>query len=133
MVVEETLVMIKPDGVARGLESEIVRRIEAAGLEIVRKQRKRLTRDEAERLYEPHRGKEFFERLIQFTISGDVVLMLVRGENAVARVRALIGPTDPAKAPKGTIRGDYGTTVTQNVIHAADSPESAKRELSLFF
>ena len=125
--------MIKPDGVFRGLTEEIIRRIEQSGLRVVEKKKTRLSREEAEKLYEVHRGKEFFQRLIDFTISGEVVLMKVEGENAVARMRELVGPIDPSKAPKGTIRGDFGTTITQNVIHAADSPESAKRELSLFF
>ena len=125
--------MIKPDGVFRGLTEEIMRRIEQSGLRVVEKKKTRLSREEAEKLYEVHRGKEFFQRLIDFTISGEVVLMKVEGENAVARMRELVGPIDPSKAPKGTIRGDFGTTITQNVIHAADSPESAKRELSLFF
>jgi nucleoside-diphosphate kinase len=133
MNVEETFVMIKPDGVRRGLETEIIRRIEKAGLEISEMRRKRLTREEAEELYAPHRGKEFFQSLIEFAISGEVVLMRVRGEHAISRMRELIGPTDPLKAPKGTIRGDFGTSITHNVIHAADSPANARRELSIFF
>lgn len=133
VVVETTFVMIKPDGVARGLADEIIRRIVGSGLRVVERKRKRLSREEAEKLYEMHRGKDFFENLIEFALSGDVVLMKVEGENAVARVRELVGPTDPSKAPKGTVRGDWGTTVTQNVVHAADSPENARRELALFF
>jgi len=130
---ETTFVMIKPDAVSRGLENEILRRIEASGLRVVEKRKLRLSREQAERLYEPHRGKEFFEKLINFTTSGEVEVMKVVGENAIRRMRELIGPTDPAKAPKGTIRGDYGTSGTENAIHAADSPESAERELSIFF
>ena len=130
---ETTFVMIKPDAVSRGLENEILRRIEASGLRVVEKRKLRLSREQAGRLYESHRGKDFFEKLINFTTSGEVEVMKVVGENAIRRMRELIGPTDPVKAPKGTIRGDYGTSGTENAIHAADSPESAERELSIFF
>lgn len=130
---ETTFVMIKPDAIAKGLVDEIIQRIETAGLRVVEKRRMRLTQEQAEKLYEPHRGTEYYGRLVDFTLSGDVVVMKVEGENAISRMRRLIGPLDPTKAPKGTIRGDYGTVLPQNVIHAADSPESAQRELSIFF
>ncbi len=129
---ERTFVMVKPDGVAKGLTDEIVERIEQAGLKIVSMRRVRMDRKTAEKLYEVHRGKEFFERLVEHVLSGDIVVMLVEGERAVARVRELVGATDPAKAAKGTIRGDFGSSITLNVIHAADSAENAKRELYIF-
>ena len=130
---ERTFVMVKPDGVERGLVGEIVGRIEGAGLKVTSMRRLRLDRGMAERLYEVHRGKDFFERLVDHVTSGEVVLMVVEGEGAVRRVRELAGATDPAKAARGTIRGDFGTGVTENVVHTADSPESAERELRLFF
>lgn len=130
---ERTFVMVKPDGVAKGLTGEIVRRIERAGLKVISMRRVRMDRKTAEKLYEIHQGKEFFGRLVEHVLSGDVVVMAVEGERAVARMRELVGATDPAKAAKGTIRGDFGTGVTENIIHAADSKESAERELRLFF
>ena len=130
---ERTFVMVKPDGVAKGLTDEIVARIERAGLKIVSMSRMRLDRGLAEELYSVHLGKDFFERLVEHVLSGEVVVMLVEGERAILRMRELMGATDPAKAAKGTIRGDFGSSITENVIHAADSAESAGRELPLFF
>ncbi|MBC7218742.1 MAG: nucleoside-diphosphate kinase [Hadesarchaea archaeon] len=125
--------MIKPDGVRKRLIDEIISRIERAGLSVVAKRRLILDRGLAERLYSVHQGKPFFERLVDHVLSGEVVVMIVEGEQAVSRMRELIGATDPAKAAKGTIRGDFATSVTENIIHAADSLESARREISLFF
>lgn len=130
---EQTFVMIKPDGVAKGKSDEIIARIERWGLHIVARRRMKLSRGLAEELYSVHRGKEFFDRLVNHVLSGDVVVMLVEGDRAIARMRELMGATDPAKAAKGTIRGDFGSTITANVIHGADSPESAKREIPIFF
>ena len=132
-MIERTFVMIKPDGVAKGLTDEIIGRIKRAGLRVVSVKRINIDRASAERLYAIHRGKEFFERLVGHVLSGPVVVMLVEGENAIARMRELIGATDPAKAAKGTIRGDFGSSITENVIHAADSLESAKYEMPIFF
>ncbi|MEM2192750.1 MAG: nucleoside-diphosphate kinase [Candidatus Hadarchaeales archaeon] len=130
---ERTFAMIKPEGVAKNLVDEIFRRIEKSGLKIIEKKKVLLDRERAQELYSVHRGKEFFEQLIESVTSGEVVGMIIEGEMAVKKMRELIGPTDPAKAPKGTIRGDFGETVTKNVIHAADSPESAEREAKIFF
>ena len=130
---EQTFVMVKPDGVAKGKADEIVARIERSGLRVVSKRRMRLSREQAEELYSVHRGKDFFDRLVSHVLSGDVVVMVVEGERAIARMRELMGATDPAKATKGTFRGDFGSNITQNVIHGADSPESAKREIPIFF
>jgi len=132
-MIERTFVMIKPDGVAKGLTDEIIGRIKRAGLRVVSVKRINMDRASAERLYAVHRGKAFFERLVGHVLSGPVVVMLVEGENAIARMRELIGATDPAKAAKGTIRGDFGSSITENVIHAADSLESAKYEMPIFF
>ncbi len=125
--------MVKPDGVAKNLINEIVARIKRAGLKIVSMRRMRLDRGLAEKLYSVHQGKDFFERLVEHVLSGEVVVMLVEGERAISRMRELMGATDPAKAAKGTIRGDFGSSITENVIHAADSAESTGRELPLFF
>ncbi|MEM2678848.1 MAG: nucleoside-diphosphate kinase [Candidatus Hadarchaeales archaeon] len=130
---EWTCLIVKPDGVMRGLVEEVKRRIEKSGLKIVKEKRMRLTREKAEALYEVHRGKDFFGPLINFMISGDIVAMIVEGENAIQIVRQLVGPTNPSNAPKGTIRGDFGTSTRENVVHASDSPESARYEISLLF
>jgi nucleoside-diphosphate kinase len=133
MAGEETLVIVKPDAVRRGLIGEILARIERKGLRIEEMRLQRIDRDLAERHYDEHRDKPFFGDLVDFITGGDVVVARVSGEQAVSVVRALMGPTDPAAAPPGTIRGDYGLIITENLVHGSDSPESAKRELDLFF
>ena len=133
MVKQRTYVMIKPDGVKRGLIGEIIRRIENKGLRIVALKMLRLSREKAEELYSVHRGKPFFESLIEFVTSGPVVAMIVEGEEAVSVMRTLIGPTDGREAPPGTIRGDFALSVQENIIHAADSVESAEREMWIVF
>ena len=133
MAIQRTYVMIKPDGVKRGLIGEIIRRIENKGLRIVALKMLRLSREKAEELYSVHRGKPFFESLIEFVTSGPVVAMIVEGEEAVNVMRTLIGPTDGRKAPPGTIRGDFALSVQENIIHAADSVESAEREMWIVF
>jgi nucleoside-diphosphate kinase len=130
---EETLVIVKPDAVRRGLIGEILRRVEAKGLRVAEMRLMRIDRDLAERQYDEHRDKPFFGELVEFVTSGDVVVARVAGEQAVSVVRTLMGPTDPAEAPPGTIRGDFGTIITENLVHGSDSLESAKRELDLFF
>lgn len=133
MAEEETLVIVKPDAVRRGLIGEILGRIEGKGLRIEEMRLTRIDRDLAERAYAEHRDKGFFEELVDFITTGEVVVARVAGEKAVSVVRILMGPTDPAGAPAGTIRGDFGTVITQNLVHGSDSPESAKREVDLFF
>jgi nucleoside-diphosphate kinase len=130
---ESTLVIVKPDGVRRGLTGEILSRMERKGLRIEEMRLMRIDRDLAERHYDEHRERPFFGELVEFITSGEVVVARVTGEQAVSVVRTLMGPTDPAEAPPGTIRGDFGTVITQNLVHGSDSPESAKRELDLFF
>jgi nucleoside-diphosphate kinase len=130
---EETLVIVKPDAVRRGLIGEVVGRIEQKGLRIEELRMLRIDRDLAERHYDEHRDKPFFGELVGFITSSPVVVARVSGERAVSVVRTLMGPTDPAEAPPGTIRGDYGLIITENLVHGSDSPESAKRELDLFF
>ncbi|MFQ5966900.1 MAG: nucleoside-diphosphate kinase [Acidimicrobiia bacterium] len=130
---ERTFVMVKPDGVARGLVGEIISRLERKGLTL--EQIRLLTMDVemAERHYDEHRDKPFFSDLIEFITSGPSVAIEWSGDSAVAVVRDTMGATDPKQAAPGTIRGDYGLEVTQNLVHGSDSPETAERELSLFF
>jgi nucleoside-diphosphate kinase len=133
MAEEATLVIVKPDAVRRGLIGEILGRFERKGLRIEAMRRMTIDRDLAEQHYDEHRDKAFFGELVDFITSGEVVVARVVGEQAVSVVRTLMGPTDPAAAPPGTIRGDYGVVITENLVHGSDSPESAKRELDLFF
>jgi nucleoside-diphosphate kinase len=133
MAEEATLVIVKPDAVRRGLIGEVLSRLERKGLRIEEMRRTRIDRDLAEHHYDEHRDKAFFAELVEFITGGEVVVARVVGQQAIAVVRELMGPTDPAEAPPGTIRGDYGLVITENLVHGSDSPESAKRELDLFF
>jgi len=130
---QSTLLIIKPDAVRRGLIGEILSRIERKGLRIEALELMRIDRDKAERHYDEHREKPFFGDLVDFITGGDVVVAKVTGREAVSVLRALMGATDPATSPLGTIRGDYGIQITENLVHGSDSPESARRELALFF
>jgi nucleoside-diphosphate kinase len=125
MTVESTLLIVKPDGVRRGLVGEVLRRVEAKGL--------RIDRELADEHYAEHRERPFFTELVAFITSGEVVVARVEGEQAIGVLRILMGPTDPAAAPPGTIRGDFATVITENIVHGSDSPTSAERELKLFF
>ncbi|MEM4884970.1 MAG: nucleoside-diphosphate kinase [Saccharolobus sp.] len=133
MVIQRTFVMVKPDGVKRGLIGEIISRFEKRGFKIVALKMTRMNRQIAEKLYEEHKGKSFFEDLINYVLSGPVVCIVLEGEEAVQVVRRMIGNTDPKEAPAGTIRGDYALSKSENVIHASDSIEKAQREISIFF
>ena len=133
MADQSTLLIIKPDAVRRDLVDEIIARVEAKGLRIDSRRKMRLDRDLAERHYAEHRDKPFFAELVEFIGSGDVIVAKVTGPEAISVLRTLMGATDPAKADRGTIRGDYGKEITQNLVHGSDSPESARRELELFF
>lgn len=133
MAGEETLLIVKPDAVRRGLVGEILGRVERKGLRIAEMRLMRIDRDLAERHYAEHAEKPFFAELVDFITSGDVVVARVAGERAVSVLRTLMGPTDPVEALPGSIRGDYGLVITENLVHGSDSPESAKRELDLFF
>jgi nucleoside-diphosphate kinase len=133
MAVESTLLIVKPDAVRRGLIGEVLRRVEAKGLRLAELRMITIERVTAEEHYGEHREKPFFDELVGFIGSGPVVVARVEGERAVPVLRSLIGPTDPALAPPGTIRGDYGLIITENLVHGSDSNESAERELKLFF
>lgn len=130
---EETLVLVKGDGVRRRLVGEIIRRIEAKSLDIATLQLMDVNRELAEEHYAEHREKPFFEELVEFITSTPVVAMRVRGESAIKVMRTLMGSTNPAEAAPGTIRGDLALSLPDNLVHGSDSPESAKRELGLFF
>jgi nucleoside-diphosphate kinase len=133
MATENTFIMVKPDGVARGLVGEVIGRFESKGL--VLENIRMLTIDAAlaRRHYEEHVDKPFFPELLEFITSGPVVAMEWSGESAISVCRALMGATDPKQAAPGTIRGDYGLLVTNNIVHGSDAPESAARELEIYF
>ena len=133
MRMERSLVLVKPDGVRRGLVGEIVGRIERKGLSLVAGRFFTIDTELAGRHYAEHTEKPFFADLVAFITSGPVMALAVEGPDAVKIVRTLMGPTNPVDAPPGTIRGDYATEITFNLIHGSDSPESAARELGLFF
>ena len=130
---ENTFVMVKPDGVARGLVGEVIGRFERKGLRLTRIRMLTIDEDLARRHYAEHVERPFFPELLAFITQGPVVAMEWSGESAVSVSRTLMGATDPKKADPGTIRGDLGVAVTQNLVHGSDSPESATRELALFF
>ena len=131
---ERTLVLIKPDGVSRGLVGEVISRIERKGLTLAAVELKRVDRDLAEQHYAEHAGKPFFESLIEFITSSPVLAICAEGERAIAAFRQLAGGTDPVeKAAPGSIRGDFGLEVQYNLVHGSDSTESAERELKLWF
>ena len=132
-MVERTLVMVKPDAVRRGLIGEVIGRFEATGLTIRALKMVSLDRREAEGFYAVHRERPFFASLTQFMSSGPLVAMVLEGEGAIAKVRGLMGATDPAKAAPGTIRRDLASGIEQNVVHGSDSPESAAYEIPYFF
>jgi nucleoside-diphosphate kinase len=128
-----TFLMIKPRAVSEGLTGEIVAAIEREGFAIVGVASRRLTRAEAERLYGVHRGKPFFERLVALASSGPTVGLMLEAQDAVAALRAAVGATDPAEAAPGTIRALFGKNITENAVHASDSPESVRLESGIFF
>lgn len=130
---ERTLVMVKPDAVRRKQVGEVIRRFETAGLTIRALRMVCLDRRDAEGFYQVHRERPFFASLTQFMSSGPTVVMVLEGPEAIARVRQLMGATDPAKAEPGTIRRDLATSIEQNVVHGSDSPESATYEIPYFF
>ena len=130
---ERTLIILKPDAVQRGLCGEILTRFERKGLQIVGLKLMKIPRTLAETHYEPHRGKPFYEGLVRFMTSSPVVVLALTGKDAIAISRKLMGATFGSKAEPGTIRGDYGVSNSFNLIHGSDSPESAQRELGLFF
>jgi nucleoside-diphosphate kinase len=133
MATESTLLIVKPDGVRRGLVGEVLRRVEAKGLVIDEMKLFTIARETAEEHYGEHRDKPFFGELVDFITGGPVVVARISGEQAISVWRTLMGPTNPVEAPPGSIRGDLATLIGENIVHGSDSPESAARELKLFF
>ena len=137
MVLQQTLSIIKPDAVGMHVIGGILSRFEQAGLRVAAAKMVRLSRNEAETFYRVHTGKHFFESLVSFITSGPVVVLVLEGENAIAKNRELMGATDPRKAVAGTIRGDFaknfGENIERNVVHGSDAPETAAEEIAYFF
>ncbi len=133
MAVEKTLVLVKPDGVRRGLIGEVISKFERKGLKIRALKMLWMTREQAEEFYSVHRDKPFFSELVEFITSGPIVAMVLEGDSAISVVRLMIGSTDGRKAQPGTIRGDFALSIQDNVVHASDSPESFEREFRVIF
>jgi len=133
MGIEKTFIMIKPDGVERGLVGEVIARLERKGLRLEKIRSLHIDEATARLHYAEHTGKTFFVELVEFITSGPVVATEWSGESAVSVARTLMGATDPKQAAPGTIRGDFGLIVTNNIVHGSDSPQSAERELEIFF
>ncbi len=125
--------MIKPDGVKKGVAWECLQRFENARLKVIAARLILMRRQQAARLYREHKGKKFYPGLVKFALSGPALVTALQGSNAVKKVRKLIGPTNPKNAPRGTIRGDFGSVLPFNIVHASDSPKSAGREITIFF
>jgi nucleoside-diphosphate kinase len=130
---ERTLILVKPDAFTRGLTGEIIARFERKGLSLVALRQMRMDADLAGRHYAEHEGKPFYGELVEFITSGPLVAMVLEGQRAVESARQVIGATDPVQASPGSIRGDFAIEVGQNMVHGSDSPESAAREVGLFF
>jgi len=132
-LVQKTLILVKPDGVRRGLIGEIISRIERKGLKVAALRMLQMDETMARRHYAVHEGKAFFPGLVDFITSGPIVAAVVEGERSIEVMRQLMGETDPVKALPGTIRGDYGLDIGENLIHGSDSEENAQKEIALFF
>lgn len=133
MTIQRTFSIVKPDGVAKNLIGEIYYRFESAGLKVVAAKMLHLTQEQAEGFYAEHKGKPFFEPLVEFMTSGPIMVQVLEGEDAITANREIMGATDPQKAARGTIRSDFATVVRENIAHGSDSPESAAREIAYFF
>jgi nucleoside-diphosphate kinase len=132
-MIEKTLSIIKPDGVRKNIIGEVIKRFEANGLRVAAIKKADLSRKEAEGFYAVHRERPFFGSLTEFMSSGPVVLMVLKGEGAIAKNRELMGATDPAKAAAGTIRKDFADSIESNIVHGSDAPDTAAFEISYFF
>jgi nucleoside-diphosphate kinase len=130
---EKTLILVKPDGVAKGLIGEIIGRFERRGYKVAALKLLRLSTAQAEEHYAEHKGKAFFAGLVEFITSGPLVAMVVEGENVIKAARTMMGPTNPVDAAPGTIRGDFAIDIGSNIIHGSDSPASAAREIAIYF
>jgi nucleoside-diphosphate kinase len=133
MTTERTLILVKPDGVRRGLIGDVISRIERKGLTISRLELRTISRDTAEQHYAEHTERPFFGELVEFITGGPLVAMIVEGPEAVAAMRGLMGATNPVEATPGSIRGDFATLIGENIVHGSDSPENGEREIGIFF
>ena len=133
MAIERTFGIVKPDAVAKGAIGGVIQMIEASGLRLLGLRLVKLTQAQAEGFYAVHKARPFFADLVRFMTSGPCVVMAIEGENAVARYREVMGPTDSTKAPQGTIRGQFGTNIEKNAVHGSDAPETARTEIGFFF
>ena len=133
MAIERTLSIIKPDAVAKNVIGQIYARFESAGLKVVAAKMAHLSRQEAEQFYGVHKERPFFKDLVDFRISGPVMIQALQGESAIAKNRELMGATDPKKADKGTIRADFADSIDANAVHGSDAPETAAVEIAFFF
>ena len=133
MAVERTFSIIKPDAVAKNAIGQILARFEAAGLKVIAARMMHLSRAQAEGFYAVHRERPFFKDLVEFMISGPVLVQVLQGENAILKNRDLMGATDPKKAAKGTIRADFADSIDANAVHGSDAPETARAEIAFFF
>ncbi len=133
MATERTLVLVKPDGVRRGLAGEVISRLEAKGLTLLAMELRTLSRETAENHYGEHRERPFFGELVDFITGGPLVALVIEGPNAVAGTRRVIGVTNPVEATPGSIRGDYALEIGENLVHGSDSTDSSAREIELFF
>ena len=130
---EKTLSIIKPDGVARGLIGEVIKRLESNRLKIIGMKMLRMTKEQAERFYAVHKERPFFQSLTYFMTSGPIVVMVLKGEDAIAKYRDIMGATDYREAAEGTIRRDFATDIEKNIVHGSDSPKTASFEIGFFF
>jgi nucleoside-diphosphate kinase len=133
MAIERTFGIVKPDAVAKSAIGGVIQMIEASGLRLLGLRLVKLTQAQAEGFYAVHKARPFFADLVRFMTSGPCVVMAIEGENAVARYREVMGPTDSTKAPQGTIRGQFGTNIEKNAVHGSDAPETARAEIGFFF
>jgi nucleoside-diphosphate kinase len=133
MAIERTFGIVKPDAVAKGAIGGVIQMVEASGLRLLGLRLVKLTQAQAEGFYAVHKARPFFADLVRFMTSGPCVVMAIEGENAVARYREVMGPTDSTKAPQGTIRGQFGTNIEKNAVHGSDAPETARAEIGFFF
>ena len=133
MALERTFSIVKPDGVARNLIGEVLRRFEKAGLKVIAAKMARLSRGDAEGFYAVHKGRPFFKDLVEFMSSGPVMIQVLEGDNAIQKNRDLMGATDPKKAAPGTIRADFAQSIDANAVHGSDAEETAAFEISYFF
>jgi nucleoside-diphosphate kinase len=133
MGIERTLLIVKPDGVSRGLVGDVLLRVERKGYRIEEIKSMTMERDLAEKHYAEHKGEQYYDNLIDYITEGSVVIAIISGENSIENLRKIMGATDPLDATAGSIRGAYATSVTRNLVHGSDSNESAAREIALFF